>query len=384
MNPTAEEHTLESDVQCAAAAQPASVHALRRLRKRLVGGDGDSAARREAAQRAALRQPRSRALWLLLALARIDAGEDGPALQCWQQALRAPPGARDDDMLAALDVRSVDGWKALAARFQACKAERLRASYGALRAEYGARALFRIERAVAGYLGEATVVSPHPTQQPKVMYVPGLSGHGFIDPQRHPLVEPLMASFDAIQSEFDEALAEGQGIVPFLGEGNDQARRLAVSGSASASWDALFFYRHGQRFEETHRRFPRTGALLDSLDLCRIDHQAPEICFSILRPHTRIEPHHGVTNARSVVHVPLRAPQGSFLEVVDIGRHYWREGCPMVFDDSFLHAAENPTDKVRGILLMDSWHPDLTEPERRAFRAIIETITAIESLPVLG
>jgi aspartate beta-hydroxylase len=52
----------------------------------------------------------------------------------------------------------------------------------------------------------------------------------------------------------------------------------------------------------------------------------------------------------------------------------------MVFDDTFEHSAENPSDEVRGILLMDSWHPDLSEPERAAFRALVEAITRIESL----
>jgi aspartate beta-hydroxylase len=162
--------------------------------------------------------------------------------------------------------------------------------------------------------------------------------------------------------------------------GHDKSKYL--TGSLAASWDALFFYRHGQRFDDNHRRFPRTSALLESLELCRIDAQAPEVCFSILQPHTRIEPHHGVTNARVVIHIPLRVPPGCYLEVSQVGRHYWCEGQAMVFDDTFEHSAENPSAQVRGVLLMDSWHPALTAVEREAFRAIVEAITRTESAPV--
>jgi aspartate beta-hydroxylase len=190
----------------------------------------------------------------------------------------------------------------------------------------------------------------------------------------------LLAAFDDMRREFRGALAAGDGIEPFMGENPTASSGEYVSGPAGASWDALFFFRHGRRYDANHARFPRTGALLDALDLCRIDGQAPEICFSILRPHTRIEPHHGVTNARVVIHIPLRVPAGCFLEVTGVGRHFWQPGRAMVFDDTFEHSAENPSDEVRGILLMDSWHPDLSEPERAAFRALVEAITRIESL----
>ena len=117
---------------------------------------------------------------------------------------------------------------------------------------------------------------------------------------------------------------------------------------------------------------------MESIDLCRIDGQSPEICFSVLQPGSRIEPHFGVTNARVVVHLPLRVPNGCYLELTDLGRHFWKEGEPMVFDDTFQHSAYNPSDKPRGILLMDAWHPDLSLVERDVFSKLIKAISAIE------
>jgi aspartate beta-hydroxylase len=181
-----------------------------------------------------------------------------------------------------------------------------------------------------------------------------------------------------VQGEFDEVLSDQQALEPFLGHAGGGALEGYVSGGDKASWDALFFFRHGRRFEASHQRCPRTSALLDSLDLCRINGQSPEICFSVLQPGSRIEPHFGVTNARVVVHLPLRVPSGCHLELTGVGRHNWVEGEPMVFDDTFEHSALNPSDQPRGILLMDAWHPSLSMVERDAFSRLIEAISSIE------
>jgi aspartate beta-hydroxylase len=225
------------------------------------------------------------------------------------------------------------------------------------------------------------VFSSHPTQQPKVIYVPGLSTSGFVEPSTVALARDLAAAYTDIRGEFESALAMQDPHEPFMGRLPKETEQHYVSGGAGASWDAIFFDRHGRRHEQTHRRYPLTSAVLDRADRCRIEHQSPETCFSILQPRTRIEPHYGVTNARLVVHLPLRVPEGCYLELVGVGRHHWREGEVFAFDDTFLHAAENPTDQVRGILLTDAWHPELTTVERAAFTTLITRITALESAP---
>lgn len=317
--------------------------------------------------------------WMLLASWQESASQNLPALRSWYRSSQAP-AKRDAERMRVLGLDTESAWSARAARVRRMRAEYLRDAFADIRKAQGPRELFRIDRALAGYLGEASVFSSHPTQRPKVMFIPGLRTGGFLEPSSHPLVAPLMAEFPALQREFQQALSEETGIEPFMGkELSPESMRHYVSGSAGASWDALFFYRHGRRFDDTHARFPATSALLDSLDLCRIDGQAPEICFSILQPHSRIEPHHGVTNARVVIHIPLRVPPGCFLELTNVGRHLWQEGVPMVFDDTFEHSAENPTRLPRGILLMDAWHPELTLPERLAFTALIEAITRLEA-----
>jgi aspartate beta-hydroxylase len=52
----------------------------------------------------------------------------------------------------------------------------------------------------------------------------------------------------------------------------------------------------------------------------------------------------------------------------------WKTDEVLVFDDTFEHEAWNRSDHTRVILLMDAWHPELTEPERVALTELVEGI----------
>jgi aspartate beta-hydroxylase len=319
--------------------------------------------------------------WMQRSAHALSLEQETLALQCWFQASRCLPAQWDPDALAVLGLGDAQTLRARSSEMAQRRAQHLKHSLDSLRDAHGSAAVFRIDRALAGYLGQARVFSSHPTQKPKVIYIPGLSTSGFVDPRTISLARDLAAAYHVIREEFDAALSMQDPHEPFMGRLSKDKEKEYVSGGLRASWDAIFFDRHGRRHAPTHERYLRTSAVLDSADRCRIEHQAPETCFSILQPYTRIEPHYGVTNARLVVHLPLRVPDGCYLELVGVGRHHWREGEVFAFDDTFFHAAENPTDQVRGILLTDAWHPELTSVERNAFTALITRITALESAP---
>lgn len=317
-------------------------------------------------------------LILLHSLWMQEAEEIVASLNSWGLASRRQEGVLDARAMRILGIGDEDSFKAQALRMRDARAAYLKSSLDDLRQQHGRQRIFRIERALSGYLGEASVFSSHATQRPKVMFIPGLGTAGFLDPQSHPLVSTLRRSYLEVQAEFDRVLNEPRALKPFLGHVGPGAVDGYVTGGTGASWDAFFFYRHGQRFDDAHLQCPATSALLDSMDLCRIEDQSPEICFSVLQPGSRIEPHHGVTNARVVIHLPLRVPPGCRLELTQVGHHEWVEGEPLVFDDTFEHSAVNPNSMPRGILLMDAWHPALTLVEREAFRCLIKAVSSIE------
>jgi aspartyl/asparaginyl beta-hydroxylase (cupin superfamily) len=48
----------------------------------------------------------------------------------------------------------------------------------------------------------------------------------------------------------------------------------------------------------------------------------------------------------------------------------WQEGKCLVFDDSFEHEVWNKSDSERVVLLIQFWHPDLTEAEVWALKEL--------------
>lgn len=92
------------------------------------------------------------------------------------------------------------------------------------------------------------------------------------------------------------------------------------------------------------------------------------IMFSIMAPGMRIEPHNGFSKFIQTYHITLKVPQEgprpffqihecSGLDVTDhtcshIERYEWEEGKEFIFDDSFTHWGENPSDEERLVLIM--------------------------------
>jgi aspartate beta-hydroxylase len=180
-----------------------------------------------------------------------------------------------------------------------------------------------------------------------------------------------------IRDEALSVLREDSGLEDFVQVRAGDRMENYLGGIAPA-WEAFFFYRHGERYDGNHRRCPRTSAVLESLDLCRIPGQTPEICFSVLAAGTHILPHYGVSNARAVMHLPLVVPPRCALNLVERGQHEWREGELLLFDDTYLHEAWNRSTSPRVILLMDCWNPHLSAVEREFVCLLSEVIGVLD------
>lgn len=271
------------------------------------------------------------------------------------------------------------------AHWRQARREYLRDAFAELRASHGGAALKRVDHALAVYLGEVEDAPPDVRQRPKFLYFPHLDTPRepgpYHNPKRHAWAAALEAAYPDIRVEALEWLADPVGKEGFLsfGPGSDVNTYVGGDGAMPA-WDALFFYRHGQRFDAAHARCPRTSAALDAAELVRIKGQTPEVCYSVLAPGTVIKPHYGVTNTRLVMHLPLIVPPDCALQVLGFEPKPWREGQLFMFDDSYEHQAWNHSSQTRVILLMDCWHPGLTEVERGALTTLVERITAFERI----
>ena len=242
-----------------------------------------------------------------------------------------------------------------------------------LRERHGAGALARVEQGLLIYLGDVPANGPDPRQRPKFFYVPGLRAQPYFERELFPWHAELEQHTEVIRAELRGVLADPQGVEPFLGTNDNELlkqQKLLAGTRGDAQWNSFFFHRHGEVFEANARRCPRTTRILDSLPLVHIRGHAPEVLFSVLTPGSHILPHHGVTNTRLVTHLPLIVPEDCAIRVGGID-HAWQEGRCITFDDTFEHEAWNRSDKVRAVMILDSWHPDLTEAEREAIALLV-------------
>jgi aspartate beta-hydroxylase len=322
------------------------------------------------------RRPDACEVWLELAGLYEQQGNDGAALHArfeavtraqrrglWHGADSTPAALFDDVVHAIEQVRT----------------RRREIYFGAIdsvRAEYGGCDLGRIERALSAHLREWKHTTADPTQRSRFFHIPDLPAQPWLDPMLQPWAPRLRDAFEQVRQEAFAVLREDSGLEPFVKvkPGDTIANYL---GGSQPAWNALFFYRHGRRYDGNHARCPTTSSLLESIDLCRIAGHAPEICFSVLTAGTHILPHHGVTNARVVMHLPLLVPPDCALKLTGHGERVWREGELLMFDDTFEHEAWNRSAQPRVVLLMDCWNPHLSAPERLAVTRLIETIAAL-------
>lgn len=234
---------------------------------------------------------------------------------------------------------------------------------------FGKDDLQRVDLCVRGVLGFENLKDAGKKQKPTFMYFPGLPETPVFDRNLFPWFELLENRFEAIRDEAEKVIAQRNGFSPFLNLG--QSDKLSdYLGGQEPNWDAYFFYRHGEKFEQHHAACPDTSAALESLPLVRIAEHAPEICFSMLTAGTHILPHYGTSNIRSVVHLPLIVPEDCALKVHDEVIP-GKAGTCFAFDDTYLHDAWNRGDGTRTILLMDTWNPHLTEIERLCMAEVI-------------
>lgn len=337
---------------------------------------------REAAdwlEKVVARDPRFYAAWLFLGQLRDAKGDAYGALRaCYEAIIGAQKAGRwlgedtTEPQILEQVIRAVE-------KVRKGREILLYESYGELRQQLGVAALGRVDKALAGYLRKWNATPPDPRQRPRFFYFPDLPDSPYHDPFLQPWASQLQSSLDVIRNDAVRVFAEDQKFQPFLlSKGSNQTQEHIKGSGIPPAWDAFFFYRHGERFDKNHDRCLNTSAVLESIELCRIADQAPEICFSVLGPGTQIMPHYGVSNVRLVMHLPLVIPGDCALNLIDAGEHHWEQGKLVMFDDTFQHEAWNRSDTPRIVLLMDCWNPHLTPVEKIAVRQLIEMITAFQ------
>ena len=140
-------------------------------------------------------------------------------------------------------------------------------------------------------------------------------------------------------------------------------------------WAQFELYRQGQKITENCLRTPLTCALVDNVPQVSSNRRG-QVKFSLMRGGTHAFAHAGPTNCRLRSHLGLsvqssnKAPAKTWsgLRVAD-KFVTWSEGQMFVFDDSFDHEVWNENEE-RIVLILDLWHPDLTQEQKNTLPAI--------------
>ena len=207
---------------------------------------------------------------------------------------------------------------------------------------------------------------------------PFLPADEFFDDRHFPWFAQLSAATDAIRAELQALLADpGDALRPYvkLDTGTPHNKWSALDNQLD--WGACFLWEYGQPNQPVLDRCPATAAALAAVPAAHIPGRAPSAFFSILKPHTRIPAHTGVSNTRAIIHLPLIVPEKCGFRVGGETRP-WVEGVPFAFDDTIEHEAWNDSDQVRAVLIFDVWNPHLS-PEEQAviadYYAVVDNLT---------
>lgn len=213
---------------------------------------------------------------------------------------------------------------------------------------------------------------PNPDGTPGQFLYPGLSRATFYDPASFANVDALERATSAIVEEFKTVVsARAPELVYAVDGGHHRPCEPATATSTSDNrWTAIHLVADGQTVTDNARYCPKTMALYEALKPPVIAGRSPNLMFSILDPHTQIPPHHGVTNTRLVLHIPLIIPDGCALRVGADTRE-WVPGRALIFDDTINHEAWNNSDSLRVVLLCDIWHPGLSPVERETVATLM-------------
>ena len=341
---------------------------------------------------AAARDPNSSALWLNLAKAHRISGHDEGERSALERALAAD----QTELMAIIRMAELherlsehgpatDRWSAVLAMAGALpdNPPELASIIGHARAYVGGRRASladaldqalatdlaaanprdrrRMMAASGAMLGRRSIFA----NQCEGLHYPFLPADEYFDREHFPWFAELEAATATIRAELQAILASGDaGLAPYvqMEKGTPQNKWSVLDGSTD--WSSLHLWREGTRIDAVCARAPKTAALIEALPLARIPQRAPTVFFSILKAGSHIPAHTGVTNSRTIVHLPLIVPPGCSFRVGGEMRD-WREGEAFAFDDTIEHEAWNRSEHDRAVLILDCWNPHLSEDERR-------------------
>jgi len=167
-----------------------------------------------------------------------------------------------------------------------------------------------------------------------------------LDPRSIPELDVLRANWRTIR---EEALAlMDQGSIRAATGHND----LGFNSFFKNGWKRFYVKWYGAAMPSALAACPRTVALVDSLP------NVNAAMFALLPPGGKLNRHRDPFAGSLRYHLGLVTPNSDRCRIYVDGQPYaWRDGEDLLFDETFIHSAENATDVTRIILFCDVERP---------------------------
>ncbi len=159
-------------------------------------------------------------------------------------------------------------------------------------------------------------------------------------------LDPLRESWRAIREEalhlFDE------GYIRAAEKHND----ASFGSFFKEGWKRFYLTWYGEPLPSAQALCPNTVALVRTIPGVKA------AMFALLPPGSKLNPHRDPFAGSLRYHLGLITPNSDDCRIFIDGEQYaWRDGEDIVFDETFVHWAENKTDQTRVILFCDVERP---------------------------
>mmetsp|Transcript_14522 Transcript_14522/g.43334 ORF Transcript_14522/g.43334 Transcript_14522/m.43334 type:complete len:351 (+) Transcript_14522:17-1069(+) len=207
--------------------------------------------------------------------------------------------------------------------------------------------------------------------------VPGLRSHHIWPREAFPWLAGVEARHAAILGELLAArrgpggCGAPSGFQPYRDPpsagagGRAAADGVGVEGVDAGAWNVLYLYLNHKQFDSNCSRFPETVRAINDA----FPRQYSHAFFSALTPGSHIVKHVGPSNRMLRAWLPLCGLEGFRLRVGDSFIEP-KVGEAFVWDHSFEHEAWHNGPETRVVLIVDVWHPDLTDAEVKFLKTL--------------
>jgi beta-hydroxylase len=168
----------------------------------------------------------------------------------------------------------------------------------------------------------------------------------YIPVERFPELDTLRQHADVIRQEGLALMAHARMKSP------DQKDDAGFNSFAKSGWKRFYLKWYGDAHPSALRLCPRTTELLRSIP------SVSGAMFATLPPGAVLNPHRDPYAGSMRYHLGLVTPNDDACRIEVDGQAYsWRDGEGVVFDETFVHQAQNETDVERLILFCDVARP---------------------------